>query len=65
MYKSVKISSSDYFNLKEYAICRGLKLSWLLSKAVREFLSKRETSWDSLPKAKQNKLKNKVKALVK
>ena len=64
MDKTVKIASSDYFNLKEYAICRGLKLSWLLSKAVREFLSKR-TSWDSLPKEKQTSLKNKVKALVK
>jgi hypothetical protein len=63
MYKSVKISSVEYFDLKEYAIIRGLKLSWLLSKAVREFLTKR-TDWDKLSKSKQIKLKNKAKALV-
>ncbi len=63
MNKSVKISSVEYFDLKEYAIIRGLKLSWLLSKAVREFLTKR-TDWDKLSKSKQKRLKNKVKALV-
>ena len=39
---SIRIATSEYHQMKEYAIIKGRKLSRLFSQAVKEFLKKRK-----------------------
>ena len=38
---SIRISSSEYFQMKEYALLNGKKLARAFTQAVKEYLKKR------------------------
>ncbi len=62
----LKISDGNLDLLKQIAVKDNIRLSQVFDRAIELFLKlKRITPWDSIPKKKQEALKNKAKSLVK
>lgn len=62
----MRIPIETHAELKKIKEVTEHSLIWIIKRAVNNYLkAKKLTPWDKLSKVKQNKLKNKVKALVK